>query len=212
MLVGDPHSNVCTNPILISNYRKTNLFVDDKVWASPSPVGFQPPVELTFRKSGSEIKVGCFQAICADIDPADWSNEDSVFELAENAVKHQLKVEEEGGRLKGYLILFSTIWLFSKDTKIESEEKCTRDTLEYWQKRLTPIKNYQTISDMNRSSFIIEKPTFFFAAGECGVENGVDYYGTSSVIKIHQGETMVLKHLGMRETNILTERLYFDCS
>lgn len=79
---------MCVSPLnggtLVSNYRKSNLYFDDKRWAEPGQ-GFKA-FDLVFHKKGNLV-VKCMSAICADIDPVDLRNKNTVFELADFVIQ-----------------------------------------------------------------------------------------------------------------------------
>eukprot|EP00347_Sterkiella_histriomuscorum_P006599 403352154 len=178
---------------LIQNYRKTNLFVDDLTWASAGD-GFKT-FDLTFPKRNN-ISVRCMQAVCADIDPHNPKNETQVCELGEFAQRNQVE-----------LIFFSTTWVFENDYVFKNETQATKDTLDYWTSRLSPLVQQKQIEDGFDHQITQNKVCYLLAADNVGVEKGIDKAGSSCVIQFDRtsGTTQVLSHLNMRENNILRQ-------
>ncbi|RWA12378.1 hypothetical protein EKO27_g2725 [Xylaria grammica] len=159
----------------IAHYRKNFLYYTDETWALEGPDGFYGDYipELGTTAMG----------ICMDINPYKFEAPWHAFEFA----FHCLEVEAN-------LVIITMAWLTREDSSLFSHvpHEPDMDTLTYWMARLEPL-----IRSENQEEIIV------VFCNRTGIERGVVYAGTSTVIGVKDGEVNVYGLLGRGEEELL---------
>lgn len=173
------NSTVTISPAgaILINYRKSFLYYTDETWASEGPQRFYAgPLG-----SLGPVTLG----ICMDINPyqflAPWTD----YEFANTALAHQTP-----------LICVSMAWLchLSPEELMVEPGQADVATVAYW------VERFQPLVEGSREK---EGTTFVVLANRCGVEKGVCYAGSSTVIKIEKGAVSLFETAGKSEEKCL---------
>lgn len=141
---------------LVSNYRKHHLYELDKPWAQEGAEF----LTVDIRIRGKRVRLG--QGICMDINPYEFTAPFEAYELASH-----------WKRSNADIMAFSTNWTSSRP------EETTKELINYWALRLTPV-----LEDA-------QKPAFFVAADRVGSERGTTFMGGSCVIQSRPPKLLV---------------------
>ncbi|PSN70996.1 N-terminal asparagine amidohydrolase-like protein [Corynespora cassiicola Philippines] len=171
------NSTVTVSPtgVVLNNYRKTFLYYTDETWSSEGPSRFfSGPL-------GSLGKVTL--GICMDINPykfiAAWED----FEFANKALKENSQ-----------LVCVSMAWLSNLSPAELAKDPAEADiaTVAYWMERFQPFVEHAR-----------EQPVYIVLANRCGMEKSVCYAGSSTVVKIENGNVSLYETLGKSEEKCL---------
>lgn len=96
------------------------------------------------------------------------------------------------------IVALSMAWLTRQtpDELAAAPADADRETLAYWLERFYPLLDL-------RSRPRDAPPVILIMANRCGVEGGVAYAGTSTVMKIDRGRTQIFDILGKGEEKLL---------
>lgn len=191
----------------LAHYRKTFLYLTDERWAMEGDATFfageLPGLsglevehgDLPIQHDGAvtEIVGNVAMGICMDINPYKFAAPWDAYEFANHIIAN-----ETG------LVVLSMAWLSvaagaSEDTvdkaKAELQESPLApqtDTLSYWAARFQPLVDRMA-----------EKQVVLVMANRTGVENDACYAGSSTVMRIRQGEVHLWDVLGKGEEGCL---------
>ncbi|KAL6708121.1 hypothetical protein ACN47E_003305 [Coniothyrium glycines] len=185
------NSTVTVSPAgaILCNYRKSFLYYTDETWASEGPAAkshklsnpASPDAPFLCSDLGDLGKVTL--GICMDINPYKFTSPWSDYEFANSALASQSQ-----------LICLSMAWLCHLSPEELATEPAQPDvaTVAYWVERFQPLVEVQR-----------EKPTYIVMANRCGIEKGVCYAGSSTVIKIDKGVVSLYETAGKSEETCL---------
>ncbi|KAI1113753.1 carbon-nitrogen hydrolase [Nemania sp. NC0429] len=158
----------------IANYRKTFLYYTDETWALEG-TGFYTDI---IPELGS-VSMG----ICMDINPYKFETPWHAFEFAHHCVE-----------VKANVVIVTMAWLTHEGAREFSRTPNEPDmaSLTYWIGRLEPLIRSEP-----------EEEVIVIFCNRCGVEDGVVYAGTSTVVGIKDGEVSVYGMLGRGEKELL---------
>lgn len=185
------NSTVTVSPTgaVLCNYRKSFLYYTDETWASEGPGSrshnladpTSPDAPFQCKDIGELGKVT--MGICMDINPYKFTAPWSDYEFANTALNAQSQ-----------LICLSMAWLCHLTPTELAMEPAQPDvaTVAYWVERFQPLVEARG-----------EKPTYIIMANRCGMEKGVCYAGSSTVIKIDKGIVSLYETAGKSEEKCL---------
>jgi protein N-terminal amidase len=185
------NSTVTVSPsgAVLYNYRKSFLYYTDETWASEGPGARShklsdpksPDAPFHAGDLGTLGKVT--MGICMDINPYKFTSPWADYEFANTALSSQSQ-----------LICISMAWLCHLTPTELAQEPSQPDvaTVAYWVERFQPLVEARG-----------EKPTYIIMANRCGMEKGVCYAGSSTVIKIDKGIVSLFETAGKSEEKCL---------
>ncbi|KAF2676700.1 N-terminal asparagine amidohydrolase-like protein [Lentithecium fluviatile CBS 122367] len=173
------NSTVTISPTgqILKNYRKAFLYYTDETWASEGPVRFSTSPLGTI----GPVTLG----ICMDINPYKFLAPWEAYEFANTALTSQTP-----------LICVSMAWLchLSPTELLVEPGQPDVATVAYW------VERFQPIVEVSREK---DGATYVLLANRCGVEKGVCYAGSSTVIKIEGGGVSLFETAGKSEERCL---------
>ncbi|CAG8445975.1 2459_t:CDS:10 [Funneliformis mosseae] len=170
------YNSLCfVNPYgeLIETYQKTHLYETDESWAEEGP-GFK---SINVPGLG---KIGF--GICMDLNPYQFKASFTKYEFARYHIQHQTEI-----------ILCPMAWIRSEYSQQINVDKPEYRTVNYWCDRLSP---YLTNSGPKRN-------TLFVACNRTGIENGICFAGSSSVLLLSSEHPIVLDSLKSNEEAVM---------
>lgn len=185
------NSTVTISPqgTILHNYRKSFLYYTDETWAAEGPSSRShklsdpdsPDAPFFAGELGALGKVTL--GICMDINPYRFTSPWSDYELAATAISAQCS-----------LICISMAWLCHLTPTELAQDPGQPDvaTVAYWVERFQPLVEAQA-----------EKPVYIIMANRCGMEKGVCYAGSSTVIRIEKGVVSLHETAGKSEEKCL---------
>jgi protein N-terminal amidase len=174
---------------ILANYRKSFLYYTDETWSSEGPGdnthilsnAASPDQPFYSGPLGDlgEVTLG----ICMDINPYRFTAPWESYEFARTALTH-----------KSPILCISMAWLCHLTPEELMVEPTQPDiaTVAYWVERFQPIVDSKA-----------EKPVYVVLANRCGVEKGVCYAGSTTVIKIQGGVVSLFETCGKSEEKCL---------
>lgn len=167
------NSTVTVSPtgVVLSNYRKAFLYYTDETWASEGPSRFYSGVLGAL----GQVTLG----ICMDINPykfvAPWED----YEFASTALTE-----------KSPIVCVSMAWLchLTPEELAREPEQADFATVAYWVERFQPLVD----KAKDRTVYVI-------LANRCGMEKSVCYAGSTTVLKIENGDVSLFETLGKGE-------------
>ncbi|KAF1947070.1 carbon-nitrogen hydrolase [Clathrospora elynae] len=185
------NSTVTVSPqgVILHNYRKSFLYYTDETWASEGPASNShnlsnasspdPPFFAGELGTLGKVTLG----ICMDINPYKFTSPWSNYEFASLAQFSQSP-----------LICISMAWLchLTPTELIQDPGQPDIATVAYWVERFQPLVEAKE-----------EKPVYVVLANRCGMEKGVCYAGSSTVIKIEKGIVSLYETAGKNEEKCL---------
>ena len=166
---------VAPNTGILTNYRKSHLYYTDESWAFEG----KPPFFTGSLEGLGQVALG----ICMDINPylfiAPWDK----YEFASNALAAKVPV-----------VVISMAWLtqLSLEELNSDSEQPDMNCVTYWIERFSPI-----LESQSRSS------TTIVCANRCGSEGEALYAGSSTIMRMQNGETTIYGVLGRNEEKCL---------
>jgi protein N-terminal amidase len=185
------NSTVTVSPqgVVLHNYRKSFLYYTDETWCSEGPASKSHNLSNTASPDkpffagdlGALGKVT--MGICMDINPYKFTSPWSNYEFANLALSSQSP-----------LICISMAWLCHLSPTELAQEPSQPDvaTVAYWVERFQPLVEAR-----------LEKPVYVVLANRCGMEKGVCYAGSSTVIKIEKDVVSLYETAGKSEEKCL---------
>ncbi|KAF1957474.1 carbon-nitrogen hydrolase [Byssothecium circinans] len=181
------NSTVTVSPAgtILTNYRKTFLYYTDETWSSEPTSTFYTGMLGTLGP--------VTHGICMDINPHRFLAPWSAYEFA-NAALNSPHIPP--GTLPP-LICVSMAWLchLSPEELVQDPTSPDVATIAYWVERFQPV--------VERSKDV-EGATYVVLANRSGMEKGVCYAGSSTVIKIEGGAVSLFQTAGKSEEKCLT--------
>jgi protein N-terminal amidase len=185
------NSTVTISPTghILNNYRKSFLYYTDETWASEGP-GDNAHILSNAASPDQPFYCGTLGAlgdvtlgICMDINPYRFTAPWESYEFARTALTH-----------KSPVLCISMAWLchLTPEELVLNPEQPDIATVAYWVERFQPIVDSKS-----------EKPVFVVLANRCGMEKGVCYAGSSTVIKIQAGVVSLFETCGKSEEKCL---------
>jgi protein N-terminal amidase len=185
------HSTVTVSPAgkILQNYRKSFLYYTDETWSSEGPGDHthilsnatSPDHPFYSGPLGDlgDVTLG----ICMDINPYRFTAPWESYEFARTALTH-----------KSSLLCISMAWLchLTPDELVQEPTQPDIATIAYWVERFQPIVDSKS-----------EKPVYIIMANRSGVEKGVCYAGSTTVIKIQAGVVSLFETCGKSEEKCL---------
>lgn len=171
-----------------NNYRKAFLYYTDETWAFEGPQRFFTGQLSTL----GPVTLG----ICMDINPYKFLAPWEAYEFANTALAAQTS-----------LICVSMAWLCHLSPQELLAEPAQPDvaTVAYW------VERFQPVVEASREK---DGATYVVLANRSGVEKGVCYAGSSTVVKIERGTVSLFETAGKSEERCLvvdlTERPRFQ--
>jgi protein N-terminal amidase len=161
---------------ILANYRKTFLYYTDETWSAEGPSNFYSGTLGTL----GNVTLG----ICMDINPYKFTAPWSAYEFASAALHAQSPI-----------ICVSMAWLTNLSAEELMHEPHSPDltTVTYW------IERFQPLVDKSRDS----PPIHVILANRSGMEKTVCYAGSSTVMKIENGNVSLFETLGKYEEKCL---------
>ncbi|CAO2649491.1 Nn.00g068760.m01.CDS01 [Neocucurbitaria sp. VM-36] len=185
------NSTVTISPqgTVLHNYRKSFLYYTDETWASEGPGSHShnlsnpasPDAPFFAGELGSLGKVTL--GICMDINPYRFTSPWAAYEFSSLALSSSCP-----------LICISMAWLCHL-TPTELMENPTQPdvaTVAYWVERFQPLVEAKG-----------DKPVYVVLANRCGMEKGVCYAGSSTVLRIEKGVVSLFETAGKSEEKCL---------
>jgi len=185
------NSTVTVSPqgTILQNYRKSFLYYTDETWASEGPGSrshtlsdsSSPDTPFFAGELGSLGKVTL--GICMDINPYRFTAPWSAYEFASTALSSECP-----------LICISMAWLCHLTPTELALNPSEPDiaTVAYWVERFQPLVEAKG-----------DKPICVVLANRCGMEKGVCYAGSSTVLRIEQGVVSLYETAGKSEEKCL---------
>lgn len=185
---------------ILHNYRKSFLYYTDETWASEGPGSrshklsdtSSPDSPFYAGQLGDLGKVT--MGICMDINPYKFVSPWSDYEFSSLALSSQSPI-----------VCISMAWLCHLTPTELMQDPSQPDiaTVAYW------VERFQPLVDAGG-----EKPIFVILANRCGMEKGVCYAGSSTVLRIEKGVVSLYETAGKSEETCLivdlTERPKFQ--
>lgn len=185
------NSTVTVSPqgTILQNYRKSFLYYTDETWASEGPGSCahklsDPSSKDTPFFAGELGALGKVTlGICMDINPFRFTSPWDDYEFSSLALTSQSP-----------LLCISMAWLCHLTPTELLTEPTQPDvtTVAYWVERFQPLVEARN-----------EKPVYVIMANRCGMEKGVCYAGSSTVIKIEKGVVSLFETAGKSEEKCL---------
>jgi protein N-terminal amidase len=163
------------------NYRKTFLYYTDETWSSEGSQFFSGPLSTL-----GPVTLG----ICMDINPYKFTAPWTSYEFANAALSNRTP-----------LICVSMAWLahLTPEELMVEPRQADFATVTYWVKRFQPLVEKEENGDEEEGS----GPMYVVLANRCGVEKSVCYAGSTTVMKIENGEVSLYETLGKAEEKCL---------
>ncbi|KAF2024930.1 carbon-nitrogen hydrolase [Setomelanomma holmii] len=185
------NSTVTVSPTgqILHNYRKSFLYYTDETWASEGP-GDNAHILANASSPDQPFHSGTLGAlgdvtlgICMDINPYRFTAPWESYEFARTALTHASPI-----------LCISMAWLCHLTPEELMREPTQPDiaTVAYWVERFQPIVDAKS-----------ERPVYVVLANRCGMEKGVCYAGSSTVIKIQAGVVSLFGTCGKSEEKCL---------
>ncbi|KZM19388.1 uncharacterized protein EKO05_0002971 [Ascochyta rabiei] len=185
------NSTVTISPqgTILANYRKSFLYYTDETWATEGPASHEHNLSKPLSPdtpffSGPLGELGNVTlGICMDINPYKFTAAWDAYEFASTALKNNT-----------HLICVSMAWLchLTPEELMRDSNQPDVATIAYWVERFQPIVEAR-----------LEKPVFVVLANRSGMEKGVCYAGSSTVIKIDQGVVSLYETAGKSDERCL---------
>lgn len=168
---------ISANGEILKNYRKSFLYYTDETWASEGSPRFSTDTLGTL----GPVTLG----ICMDINPYKFLAPWEAYEFANTALNAQTP-----------LICVSMAWLchLSPEELMVEPGQADVATVAYWVERFQPLVEGSKEKD---------SATYILLANRCGVEKGVCYAGSSTVMKIERGVVSLFETAGKSEEKCL---------
>ncbi|KAJ3101223.1 Carbon-nitrogen hydrolase [Phlyctochytrium planicorne] len=169
---------------LVDLYDKHFLYTTDENWAAEGEA-FKA---ITVKKldGNADVKLGF--AICMDLNPYRFETSFTAYEFS-NYQRHQ------GAKF----ISGSMAWLLSDDGDMDEYVQPadpSMSTLEYWVMRLAPLR----LATRGRGK---EGKIIVAICNRIGLENGSRFCGSSTVLKLEEGEVEILNVAGFNNETII---------
>ncbi|KAF1850986.1 carbon-nitrogen hydrolase [Cucurbitaria berberidis CBS 394.84] len=185
------NSTVTINPqgTVLHNYRKSFLYYTDETWASEGP-GSQSHHLSDPSSSDAPFFAGDLGnlgkvtlGICMDINPYRFTSPWAAYEFASLALSTSSPI-----------ICISMAWLCHLTPTELMQDPTQPDiaTVAYWVERFQPLVEAKE-----------DKPVYVILANRCGMEKGVCYAGSSTVIRIEKGVVSLYETAGKSEEKCL---------
>ena len=185
------NSTVTVSPTgaILANYRKSFLYYTDETWASEGPSSHEhnlsnPASPDSPFFSGPLGDLGNVTlGICMDINPYKFTAAWDAYEFAATALAN-----------KTNLLCVSMAWLCHLTPEELMRDPSLADvaTIAYW------VERFQPLVEAN-----LEEPVYVIMANRSGMEKGVCYAGSSTVIKIDKGEVSLFETAGKSDERCL---------
>ncbi|OAL51026.1 carbon-nitrogen hydrolase [Pyrenochaeta sp. DS3sAY3a] len=185
------NSTVTVSPegTILHNYRKSFLYYTDETWASEGPGSRSHILSDSSSPdgpffSGELGKLGKVTlGICMDINPYKFTAPWESYEIATLA-----------RTTASPLICISMAWLCHLSPTELMQEPTQPDvaTVAYWVERFQPLVESKG-----------DKPVYIVLANRCGMEKGLCYAGSSTVLKIEKGVVSLYETVGKSEERCL---------
>jgi len=185
------NSTVTISPAgtILNNYRKSFLYYTDETWATEGPGSHEhnlsnPTSPDTPFFSGPLGDLGNVTlGICMDINPYKFTAAWDAYEFASTALTH-----------KTNLLCVSMAWLchLTPEELMRDSSQPDVATIAYWVERFQPIVEAR-----------LDEPVFVVMANRSGMEKGVCYAGSSTVIKIDKGVVSLFETAGKSDERCL---------
>lgn len=184
------NSTVTVSPTgeILCNYRKSFLYYTDETWASEGPgsnshnlssaASPDPPFYAGELGELGKVTMG----ICMDINPYKFVSPWSDYEFASRAVSCQTPI-----------ICVSMAWLCHLSPTELAVDPSQPDiaTVAYWVERFQPLVEAKG------------EPVYVILANRCGIEKGLCYAGSSTVLLINKGVVSLFETAGKSEETCL---------
>ncbi|KAI2487350.1 amidohydrolase [Pyrenophora tritici-repentis] len=174
---------------VLHNYRKSFLYYTDETWASEGPGSrshklannASPDNPFFTGQLGALGKVTL--GICMDINPYKFVSPWSDYEFCSLALSSQSS-----------LICISMAWLCHLTPTELAKDPSQPDvaTVAYWVERFQPLVEAKS-----------DRPFYVVLANRCGMEKGLCYAGSSTVIRIEKGVVSLYETAGKSEETCL---------
>lgn len=185
------NSTVTVSPTgqVLHNYRKSFLYYTDETWASEGPgdnshiLSSASSPDQPFY-SGTLGTIGnVTMGICMDINPYRFTAPWESYEFARTALTHNTPI-----------LCVSMAWLchLSPEELMQDPTQPDIATVAYWVERFQPLVDSKN-----------ENPIYVILANRCGMEKGVCYAGSSTIIKIVGGVVSLFETCGKSEEKCL---------
>jgi protein N-terminal amidase len=185
------NSTVTISPTgeVLHNYRKSFLYYTDETWASEGPASSShilsaptspdPPFYSGPLGTLGPVTLG----ICMDINPYKFTAPWSAYEFARTALTNSTP-----------LLCVSMAWLchLTPTELAQDPEQPDIATVAYWVERFQPLVDAKGA-----------EPVYVVLANRCGVEGGVCYAGSSTVVRIQGGVVSLYETCGKGEERCL---------
>jgi protein N-terminal amidase len=185
---------------ILHNYRKSFLYYTDETWASEGPGSrshklSNPTSPDSPFYAGQLGKLGkVTMGICMDINPYKFVSPWSDYEFSTLALTSQSPI-----------VCISMAWLchLTPEELVQEPSQPDIATVAYWVERFQPLVEAKG-----------DKPVYVIMANRCGMEKGVCYAGSSTVIRIEKGVVSLYETAGKSQETCLivdlTERPKFQ--
>ncbi|KAH7348045.1 carbon-nitrogen hydrolase [Pyrenochaeta sp. MPI-SDFR-AT-0127] len=185
------NSTVTVSPqgTILHNYRKSFLYYTDETWASEGPGSCAHTLSDPSSKDApffagelgalGKVTLG----ICMDINPFRFTSPWDDYEFSSLALSSQSP-----------LLCISMAWLchLTPTELLTDPTQPDVTTVAYWVERFQPLVEAKN-----------DKPVYVIMANRCGMEKGVCYAGSSTVIKIEKGVVSLFETAGKSEEKCL---------
>lgn len=178
---------------ILQNYRKSFLYYTDETWASEGPASkahtlsnpTSPDAPFFTGELGDlgNVTLG----ICMDINPYKFTSPWSDYEFAKTALRSQCSI-----------VCVSMAWLchLTPTELVQDPGQPDVATVAYW------VERFQPLVEANG-----HRPVYIILANRCGMEKGLCYAGSSTVMKIYQGVVSLYETAGKSEERCLVVNL-----
>ncbi|OSS45426.1 hypothetical protein B5807_10173 [Epicoccum nigrum] len=185
------NSTVTVSPTgtILANYRKSFLYYTDETWSSEGPGSHEHKLSNPASPdspffSGPLGDLGNVTlGICMDINPYKFTAAWDAYEFAATALAN-----------KSNLLCVSMAWLchLTPEELMRDSSQPDVATIAYW------VERFQPLVEAN-----LEEPVYVIMANRSGMEKGVCYAGSSTVIKIDKGEVSLFETAGKSDERCL---------
>ncbi|KAF2199671.1 carbon-nitrogen hydrolase [Delitschia confertaspora ATCC 74209] len=177
------NSTVTVGPTghILTNYHKTFLYYTDETWSAEGPTKFYSG-PLGFL---GQVTLG----ICMDINPYKFTAPWTDYEFCNAAIDSASP-----------LVCVSMAWLAQLTPEELRDKPLEADfaTVAYWVERFQPfVERAKERGEEN------SMPVVIVLANRCGMEKGVCYAGSSTVMRIDQNGVSLYDTLGKLEESVL---------
>ena len=176
---------------IVATYRKSFLYYTDETWASEGDKGF-------FHGDLGSLGPACM-GICMDINPYRFQTSWTAYEFAKHCAESRTP-----------LIVLSMAWLtqLTPDELSSQAQLPDMETLAYWIERFVPIMQAERADEV---VLVLANRCGLEPGTVAGVTRGVDedgegvvgYAGTSSVLRVKDGQVMLYDFLGRAQQDLL---------